>query len=211
MDSGLATPKGDTASAVDYILLGILGFIAGYGFGLASSKGTTRLKPVLAIAVAGLLTYSTVIVSLDSGRFWLPAWLQAVGGVLLAVSLLLLLFSMFLELPFAATYRGHTARPELVTTGTYALVRHPTVPWYVLVLGSLLLLTRSELLLVALPVWVLLDVVWVVLQERLHLTRVFPEYATYQRTTPMLIPNRRSIPAFIRSLRSVRRQIAQGG
>ncbi len=194
-----------------YILLGVLGFIGGYGFELASAKGAARLKPVLAIAVAGLLTYSTVMVGLDSERFSLPAWLQVVGGGLFAVSLLLLLFSLFLELPFSATYQGHTDRPRLVTTGTYALVRHPTVPWYVLMLGSLLLLTRSELLLVALPVWVLLDVVWAVLQERLHLTRVFPEYATYQRTTPMLIPNRRSVPAFIKSLRSVRRQIAQGG
>ena len=141
---------------MDYVLLGVLGFIVGYGFELASAKRVTRLKPVLAIAVAGLLTYSTVMVSLDSGRFWLPVWLQAVGGIILPVSLLLLLFSMFLELPFAATYQGRTDIPRLVTTGTYALVRHPTVPWYVLMLGSLLLLTRSELLLVALPVWVLL-------------------------------------------------------
>ena len=194
-----------------YILLGVLGFIAGYGFELASAKRVAQLKPVLAVAVAGLLTYSTVMVGMDSGRFWLPAWLQVVGGIILPVSLLLLLFSMFLELPFVATYRSRTGSPRLVTTGTYALVRHPTEAWYVLMLGSLLLLTRSELLLVALPVWVLLDVIWVVLQERLHLTRVFPEYAAYQRTTPMLIPNRRSIPAFIRSLRSIRRQIAQGG
>ena len=205
------TSKGHTATTVDYVLLGVLGFIAGYGFELASAKRVALLKPVLAVAVAGLLTYSTVMVGLDSGRFWLPAWLQAVGGVILPVSVLLLLFSMFLELPFAATYQGRTDSPKLVTTGTYALVRHPTVPWYVLMLGSLLLLTRSELLLVALPVWVLLDVVWVVLQERLHLTRAFPEYATYQRTTPMLIPNRRSVSAFVRSLQSARRQIAQGG
>ena len=194
-----------------YILLGVLGFIGGYGFELVSAKGTARLKPVLAIAVAGLLIYSTVMVSLDSSRFWLPAWLQVVGWVLFPISVFLLIFSLFLELPFSATYRAHTDRPKLVTTGTYALVRHPTVPWYVLVLTSLLLITRSQLLLAALPVWVLLDVGWVVLQERLHLTRVFPEYATYQRTTPMLIPNRRSVPAFIRSLRGERRQMAQGG
>ena len=191
--------------------MGVLGFIAGYGFELANAKGTARLQPALAIAVAGLLTYSTVMVGLDSERFWLPAWLQVVGWVLFPISVFLLVFSLFLELPFSATYRAHTDGPKLVTTGTYALVRHPTVPWYVLMLGSLLLLTRSELLLVALPVWVLLDVMWVVLQERLHLTKVFPEYVTYQRTTPMLIPNRRSVPAFIRSLRSERRQMAQGG
>ena len=46
-----------------YILLGVLGFIGGYGFELVSAKGTARLKPVLAIAVAGLLIYSTVMVS----------------------------------------------------------------------------------------------------------------------------------------------------
>ncbi len=165
----------------------------------------------MGVAAMGLLTYATVMVSVESERFWRPAWLQAVGWVLLPMAVLLLVYSLFLELPFRSTYRGRDARQQLVTTGTYALVRHPTVPWYVLGLGALVLVTRSRLLLLASPVWVLLDVAWVVLQERVVLKRVFPEYASYQRTTPMLIPNRRSVLECLRSLRDERRQTVRGG
>ena len=165
----------------------------------------------MGVAAMGLLTYATVMVSVESERFWLPAWLQAVGWVLLPMAVLLLVYSLFLELPFRSTYRGRDARQQFVTTGTYALVRHPTVPWYVLGLGALVLVTRSRLLLLASPVWVLLDVAWVVLQERVVLKRVFPEYASYQRTTPMLIPNCRSVLECLRSLRDERRQTVRGG
>ncbi len=195
-----------------YILLGVLGFVAGYGFELASVKGKASLKPLLAAAAAGLLTYSTVMVCLQSERFWLPPWLQALGWVLLPISASLLVYSLFLELPFSSTYRYRKGglRPRLVTTGTYALVRHPSVPWYVLGLAALLLVTRSQLLLVALPLWVFLDVAWVVLQERVLLSRVFSEYGSYRQTTPMLIPTFRSVAECLRTLRSPSGQTIQG-
>ena len=125
------------------------------------------------------------------------------GWSLLPVSGLLLAYSLFLELPFSQTYRSAGTGSSLVTTGTYALVRHPTVPWYALVLLSLLLVFRSELLLVAIPIWLALDIIWVFFQERLLLRGVFPEYASYRRTTPMLIPTRRSLKACLQSLRQV--------
>lgn len=206
----MSSRRGQTAPTVEYILLGILGFGTGYSFELASLKRVAAVKPLLGAAAAILLSYSMVMVCLDSARFWLPEWLQAIGWLLLPASAFLLLYSLFLELPFSSTYRAQGAGPRLVTTGTYALVRHPTVPWYALVLLSLLLVTRSELLLLALPIWVFLDIAWVVLQERLLLGRVFPEYEEYRRTTPMLVPNRRSMLACLRSLRTQGRRVVQG-
>ena len=184
-----------------YILLGTLGFIAGYSFELASAKHAIALRPILGIAVASLLAYSTVMVCMDSQRFWLPDWLQGLGWTLLPMASFLLVYSLFLELPFSGTYGTQGSGRQLVTTGTYALMRHPTVPWYALVLLSLLLASRSTLLLVALPLWVSLDVAWIVLQERLLLDKEFPEYPDYRLTTPMLIPNRRSLAACLKSLR----------
>ena len=152
------------------------------------------------ILAGGLLLYATTMVCLTSERFWLPGWLQGVGWVLLPGSALLLFYSLFVELPFSATYRNSHDTPHLVTTGTYALVRHPTVAWYALFIVSLLLAFQAKPLLLALPLWIALDVLWVVLQERLVLGKVLPGYEQYRQATPMLIPNRRSVAVFLKGL-----------
>ena len=95
------------------------------------------------------------------------------------------------------------ARPRPVSCDLrhLCLVRHPTVLWYGLLLLSLLLLTRSQFLLMATPLWLALDVLWVVLQERISLPGAFPEYQEYRRVTPMLVPNTRSLRACFASFR----------
>jgi protein-S-isoprenylcysteine O-methyltransferase Ste14 len=81
---------------------------------------------------------------------------------------------------------------RLVKTGTYALVRHPGVLWLALFLSAAVLVSRSRLLLVATPVWLFMDVLYVWVQERLFLERMFPGYEQYEET-PMLVPTPTSI------------------
>jgi len=87
----------------------------------------------------------------------------------------------------------------LIKTGTYALVRHPGVIWYVLFLIALLLISRSRLLLIALPIWVFMDVLYVFIQEKFYFPHMFPGYGEYKKETPMLIPNRKSFSSFLAS------------
>lgn len=183
-----------------FVGLGGLGFLMGYAFELSSLKAIPVLKPVLWLMSIGLLGFSLAQVCLQSERFWVPGWLAGLGWGLLPVAVLLLSYSLFLEVPLLRTYLTPGPGPHLVRSGTYALVRHPSVLWFGLLLFSLLLVSRSYLLALALPLWVLLDILWVGLQER-QLKRAFPEYTDYQRTTPMLIPNRQSLEACLRSLR----------
>jgi len=147
---------------------------------------------------------------LDTNRFFLPGWLTFAGWALLPLPSLLLLYTLVFELPFRRTFVGSPSSTDMVTTGTYTLIRHPAVLWYLLLLASVLLATRSIVLLVALPIWLAMDVVWVLLQERFSLARNFPDYATYKRTTPLLIPNRRSVTAFLRSFRLAGSMAADG-
>lgn len=160
-------------------------------------------KPLLAAVSAVLIAYSLVMVSVSGEGFRLPAWLSALGWGLLPISVVPLLYSLFMELPFIRTYLQPGPGPYLVTTGTYALVRHPTVLWYGLLLVSLLLLTHSWLLLMAAPLWLALDVLWMMLQERISLPDAFPEYEEYRGVTPMLVPNTRSLRAFFVSFRTL--------
>jgi protein-S-isoprenylcysteine O-methyltransferase Ste14 len=90
---------------------------------------------------------------------------------------------------------------KLVKTGTYALVRHPGVLWFGLFLLALVGVSRSKLLLIAAPLWFLLDVLWVWIQERFYFNQMFPGYEQYKRETPMLIPTRESIVRCVKTLR----------
>ena len=64
---------------------------------------------------------------------------------------------------------------------------------------ALIPVTGSRLLLIAAPVFIGLDILLVFLQDKYIFGRMFTDYAAYRRTTPMLIPNRRSIRAFLNS------------
>ena len=142
-----------------------------------------------------------VMVFLNTSRFILPGWLTFVRWGFLPLASMLLFYTLVLEIPFRRTLVGRTSSTDMVTTGTYALIRHPAVLWYLLIPASMLLATRSKVLLVAMPVCLAMDMVSVLLQERFSLARNFPVYATYKWTTPFLIPNRRSLAAFLRSFR----------
>ncbi|MBI2865897.1 MAG: hypothetical protein HYX99_00855 [Chloroflexi bacterium] len=186
-----------------YILLGAIGFVIGYLLELLPRERAPWARTVAGALSLGLLGFSLAMVSLQGSRFPpLPIWLWGLGGVLLPVAASLLAYSLFVELPLRSTYAG--GAPRLVTSGSYALVRHPTVLWYGLLLLSLVLISRSYLLLLALPLWLGLDILWVVLQERFSLPRAFPDYGQYRGSTPMLVPNLGSIRACLASFRGDR-------
>ena len=70
-----------------------------------------------------------------------------------------------------------------------------------ILLLALVLVSKSSLMLIAAPIWVLLDIALVAIQDRVFFSRMFAGYDNYRRQTPMFIPNRRSINAFLNSLK----------
>ncbi len=87
--------------------------------------------------------------------------------------------------------------PVLVTSGTYALCRHPGVLWLVFVLvGGVLHADRAGLIWLGL-LWLGLDVLYVAVQDRIIFPARFSGYRAYQRTTPFLIPTRDSLRRFL--------------
>ena len=185
-----------------YVLVGAAGFLIGCATELPRIRAARGLRPILAGVAIALIGWSLVMATVSGERLWMPAWLTVAGAALLPLAFGLLLYSMFLELPFRRTYLQSDPGPHLITTGTYALVRHPTLLWFAIGMVSLLLLTHSQLLLIALPMWLMLDTLWVVLQDKLSLPRTFPAYGDYQMTTPMIVPNRKSLRACLSTIRS---------
>jgi protein-S-isoprenylcysteine O-methyltransferase Ste14 len=184
-----------------YIALGSLGFLIIHVFDIVSLKRIRGAKPVTWLVGNGLLVYSVIMVCLSPDKLPLASWSAWLGWALLSVSFFLLFYSLFIKLPFRRTYIATGVGDKLVTSGLYVLVRHPGVHWFTLVVLSLVLVSRSSLMLIASPIWILLDVLLVVIQDRFFFGRMFAGYDSYRRQTPMLVPNRRSISAFINSLR----------
>ena len=187
-----------------YIALGILGFLIIHLFDFVSLKRIPLAKPLIWGAGSGLLGYGVVMVYLTGDRLPLPAWSIWLGWLLLIVSLLLLIYSLFINLPFRKTYITTGVGERLITTGLYALIRHPWLYGFSLLMLSLILLSSSSLMLVAAPIWVLLDILLVVIQDRFFFGKMFPGYKKYRQQTPMLLPNRKSVIAFISFLRQAK-------
>ncbi len=183
-----------------YIVTGSLGFLITHLLDIVSLKRVPGAKPFTWILGSGLLAYSVVIVCLAPDKLPLPMWSTWLGWALLSVSLFLLIYSLFINLPFRKTYITTGVGDKLITTGLYALVRHPWIHCLTLLLLSLVLVSRSSLLLIASSIWILLDILLVVVQDKFFFGRMFDGYKHYRKKTPMLVPNRRSINAFINSL-----------
>ncbi len=187
-----------------YVALGAVAFIIAWFFDLAALQRIRYLKQIIGLAFVVLFGYALIMVATHPDKLPLPAWLSYAGWPFLVTSGFLLIYSLFLEIPFRQTYADAGVGDKLVKTGTYALVRHPGVLWLALVLLALVLVSRSRLLLLAAPLWVFLDVLYVWLQERFFFGRMFPGYAQYKRETPMLLPTPASIARCWQSFRGSR-------
>jgi protein-S-isoprenylcysteine O-methyltransferase Ste14 len=104
--------------------------------------------------------------------------------------LLLLLYSVFLEIPLHRRL-NRAPRGTLCRRGSYGLCRHPGLLWFVLMHLSLNLAWRDWSFLLISLVIVTGDLALVVMQDRHLFPRLFPGYQEYRRVVPFLIPNLR--------------------
>ncbi len=112
------------------------------------------------------------------------------GGVFF---LCLLVYTLFFALPFETTYVEESKYREAYTEGIYALCRHPGVLWFGgFYLCAAALWKSTEGILFSVTV-VILDVLYVVFQDAYSFPKTFSNYGEYRKSTPFLIPNRRSI------------------
>ena len=186
-----------------YIAVGIFGFIVIHLFDIVSLKRIpSGAKPGVWIVGGGLLGYSLIMLCLKSNTLPLPVWSTWLGWGLLTLSLFLLIYSLFINLPFRKTYIATGVSDKLITTGLYALVRHPWIHCFTLFMLSLILVSKSSLLLIAAPIFILLNILLVVIQDKFFFGRMFAGYDRYRKETPMLLPNRKSISACIRTIKT---------
>jgi len=185
-------------------VLGILGFLIVHLSDYISLKRIPLLKPIVWLLGCSVLIYALVKICATPEKFSFPVWLIGLGWFFLFISLSALLYSLFINLPFRKTYVSPGFGDKLIKTKFYTLARHPGVLFFTIFMLSLLIISGSKELLVVVPIYILVDIVLVIIQDKIFFPRMFPGYHLYQQETPMLMPNRRSVDTFIQSIRQTK-------
>jgi protein-S-isoprenylcysteine O-methyltransferase Ste14 len=191
------------------VVFAVIGFCILFFFEKASLKKVRFLKQAVFVAGNALVCISVLLSCFKSEYIDIPFFAHIAGWILASVFLVLLMYSLFFEIPFKKTYMKAGTGDVLVTTGTYALVRHPGVLWLTVFLGGLLLITGARMLLFTIPVIVSMDVVYVVIQEKYYFVKIFgEEYREYQKSVPMLFQSVPSIKRCVSTFLSGRQPVS---
>ena len=180
-----------------YIALGLVGFLAFIGFDIASLHQRSYCKYLFGTIGLLLIIGSTIMIIGIEETIVIHIWIRMVSFIFALVFLTLLIYSVFIEVG-KNTYE-YNAKPSLVTDGTYSLVRHPGVIWFLVAYLFAAVAFESQLLLHAGLVWSLTNSIYTYIQEKYVLYKLFGDYNEYKKTTPMFIPNITSIKKFIAS------------
>jgi protein-S-isoprenylcysteine O-methyltransferase Ste14 len=177
-----------------YIFIGVIGFMILFFFDLVALREIPFLKTAIWIVGYGLIAFSLNMTIRKGDHIPLPDYAKITGIVLATVFAILLIYSLLIEIPFKKTYLDKGAGTDLVTTGTYALTRHPGVLWFLFFFIGMFLATGSKILLIATPVWWCMDIIYVVVQDKVYFPKQFGDsYHRYQNEVPILFPTRKSI------------------
>lgn len=110
-----------------------------------------------------------------------------------AASFALMVYALFFALPFTETYVHVPGKAVVCDRGMYALCRHPGVLWFCLGYLFLALAWGTPRVWGMGIVYSLLNVGYVILQDRWTFPRTFKDYAGYRKRVPFLIPTAGSI------------------
>ncbi|MDD4335469.1 MAG: hypothetical protein PHY77_07670 [Desulfotomaculaceae bacterium] len=173
------------------------GFLAFVFFCIFDFNQAKLRKEVINLSFAvgiALLAASTAGILLgDYEGFALSITLKILFGLLSIVSLLMLLYTLFVALPFSATYRKAKPVNTVVDRGMYALCRHPGVLWFFFFYLFLWLASGKAMMMWAGIIWTVMDIIYVYIEDRWFFPAVINGYDQYKRKVPFLIPHPASI------------------
>lgn len=117
---------------------------------------------------------------------------------LFIVNVILLIYTLFFALPFEETYQKASQKRSAYTGKIYALCRHPGVLWLGGVQIILVCWKESAAVICYALLVTVCNVCYVVYQDLVIFPETFDNYREYQKQTPFLIPNPKSIRACLK-------------
>lgn len=148
---------------------------------------------LLTVATIGVVITSWALIKVDAFR-------MGIFGVFTVIFLYLLIDTLFFAIPFKSTYLNKEESPKICQSGVYALCRHPGVLWFMGFYTFLGLALMIPLLLTAAVIFSILNILYVIFQDRWTFMKSFENYDKYKENTPFLLPNLKSIKRCLKSL-----------
>ncbi len=178
------------------LIFGIFGFLFFLLFDFMMIHKKTKIMYLFLVLGLGLFLHSTFVLINSSWSMSIPLGLRIISLGLSLLFFILVIYSVFIEVGIFALRKQSS---KLVTSGTYALVRHPGVLWLFLAYLFLSLYFERPWLLIASFIWTIVNALYVFTQEHWILPKLFHDYEIYKQKTPMLIPNKGSLKRFLTS------------
>jgi protein-S-isoprenylcysteine O-methyltransferase Ste14 len=149
---------------------------------LVAGPGAEKEKTQKIIQLLAMVAFIAMFVfpAIDHRYGWssVPAGVAIAGDLLIAIGFLAVFF-VFTENSYASSIIEVGAEQKVVTTGPYAIVRHPMYSGaLVMLIGVPLALGSWWGLLLVIPITVVL--VWRLLEEEKFLSKNLPGYSDYQ-------------------------------
>jgi protein-S-isoprenylcysteine O-methyltransferase Ste14 len=186
---------------MDYLFIGCIALIFQYIFDLNKLFSIHRTLNIFYGISNILLAVATIGILLgDTAGFHIPIGLKIIFTILAAISLLLLIYSLFFALPFKKSYID-IKKTGLVDTGIWALSRHIWVVWFLMLYLFLGLASGKLIMLYADFIWTVFNIIHVYIQDRWIFPNTLAGYKQYQNEVPFLFPTRTSIRKCLRTFR----------
>ncbi len=154
-----------------------------------------KFKPlVVCFPLGGIALSAATVISCITHTSRLPDTAKLALAILGLPFLLLLISALFFAIPADEAYVERKEGRAAATDGLYALCRHPGVlffiPLYICISFAFGLPFYHA------AIYSLLNIFLIVYEDIYVFPKVLFGYAEYKKTTPFLIPNRRSIKRF---------------
>lgn len=184
-----------------FVFMGIMAFILFLLYDINSIIMKNKLiNYCFFLGVALLMTATMGIIISSRGQIAAGVLRIVLFGTVAAVFLILLVYTLFFALPFKDTYTDKDAARKVCKSGVYALCRHPGVLWFTGFYLFLGLSVNLPLLLIAAFLFSLLNLFYVIFQDKWTFIKTFQDYDQYKIETPFLIPNPNSLKHCIGTL-----------
>ena len=147
---------------------------------IGPTNETTKIQKIITATAAPLFVGGVVLMVLDHRFGWspaVPAWLSILGNVLVVLGILVYFF-VVKENRYAAAAVEVVEGQTVVSTGLYALVRHPMYTGALLVFVGTPIALGSWWGLLFEPIFIG-GFVWRLLQEEKYLSKNLPGYTEY--------------------------------
>lgn len=128
----------------------------------------------------------------DAKTIEIPKIFMILTWIISVIFFSLMIYSLFIELPFKKIYTQTNNEIKLIDTGLYALCRHPGVILFFFLNIFLGLASGKVTFFWAAAIWTILNIVYVYIQDRWLFPIFIPGYEKYCQQVPFLIPNKTS-------------------